>query len=397
LSATSTTNNRGAALGGNASFGAVLAGAASGAVVVVAAVVGAAVVVVVVGVGVVGVGVVGAGAACSESTNARPKAEAIMQRACGDWPRRDKSRQTVVVNRAFSCLALCAASAASVPARAVAPTTFDPLVPPAGLGAAGLVVDAFASRLSFDDDGVATVDDRTRALSLTARGQWSLGDGVAVTASLPWSRVTREGAAIADVTGVGDAHVGLRVARWSLPAVDVDHAHDGDDGDDGATVNPVQFGLAVDVKLPLYASSQSSTDARAAALGDGGVDVALVGEVAAALPFGGAFSWRTGTLLRGRVTDAVVGGGAFAVDVLGGRLRPAATLDFSWSLDPEKDDDGNATEVVGRGAAALGGACRVDLAALAPGLSLDVGASVLSRGRHALGGVLLSTGVSHAF
>ncbi len=284
-----------------------------------------------------------------------------------------------------------------MPARAVAPTTFDPLVPPAGLGAAGLVVDAFASRLSFDDDGVATVDDRTRALSLTARGQWSLGDGVAVTASLPWSRVTREGAAIADVTGVGDAHVGLRVARWSLPAVDVDHAHDGDDGDDGATVNPVQFGLAVDVKLPLYASSQSSTDARAAALGDGGVDVALVGEVAAALPFGGAFSWRTGTLLRGRVTDAVVGGGAFAVDVLGGRLRPAATLDFSWSLDPEKDDDGNATEVVGRGAAALGGACRVDLAALAPGLSLDVGASVLSRGRHALGGVLLSTGVSHAF
>jgi hypothetical protein len=92
-----------------------------------------------------------------------------------------------------------------------------------------------------------------------------------------------------------------------------------------------------------------------------------------------------------------VGGGAFAVDVLDGRLRPAATLDFSWSLDPTTDDAGRPVEVVGRGIAALGGACRVRLFELDPGLSLDVGASVLSRGRHAMGGVLLSTAVNHAF
>ena len=101
--------------------------------------------------------------------------------------------------------------------------------------------------------------------------------------------------------------------------------------------------------------------------------------------------------MRGRVTDAVTGGGAFAVDVLDGRLRPAATLDFTWSLDPATDDEGVATEVVGRGAATLGAACRVALFELDPGLSLDVGASLSSRGRHTLGGVLFSTGVSHAF
>lgn len=315
-----------------------------------------------------------------------------MTRACGDWPPRDKSLQTVVVKRAFLSLALCASSAASSTAHASAPTTFDPLVPPAGLGDVGLSVDAFASRLSFDDDGAATPDDGTRALTIAARGRWSIGDGVAVTASLPFARVTRGGAAIADVAGVGDAHLGVRIARWSLPV---------DDGDgrevEAAGVTPVQFGFAVDAKLPLYAPALASTDARAAALGDGGVDVAVTGEVASELPIGGAFSWRTGYLLRGRVTDAVVGGGAFAVDVLGGWLRPAATLDFAWSLDPQKDDDGDATEVVGRGAAALGAACRVDLSAIDPGLSLDVGASVSSRGRHALGGVQLSTGVSHAF
>lgn len=277
----------------------------------------------------------------------------------------------------------------STTTRAAAPTTFTPLVPPAGLGDIAIVVDAFASRLAFDDDGVATRDEKSSALSATARGQWSIGDGVAVTAALPLARVTRVDAAVPMVAGVGDAHVGARFARWSLPVVV--------DDDDAPAEPPVQFGFAVDAKLPLYPQASASTDAAAAALGDGGVDVAVTGEVAAALPIGGAFSWRTGYVVRGRVTDAVTGGGALAVDVLGGRLRPAATLDFVWSKDPGLDDDGNATEVVGRGAATLGAACRVQLDELAPGLSLDVGVGVSSRGRHTLGGVLFSTGVSHAF
>ncbi|MBM4280768.1 MAG: hypothetical protein FJ137_08410 [Deltaproteobacteria bacterium] len=213
------------------------------------------------------------------------------------------------MTRAIPCLALGVALAASSTARAAPATTFDPLVPPAGLGEVAVVVDAFASRLSFDDDGIASVDDKTRALSVGARGQWSIADSVAITASLPLTQVVRAGAAIADVAGAGDAHVGLRVARWSPPVFD-DAGHVVEDAGGDA---PAQFGFAVDAKLPLYAAAQASTAAQAAALGDGAVDVALVGEVAAALPFGGAFSWRTAYLLRGRVTDAVTGGGAFAV------------------------------------------------------------------------------------
>jgi hypothetical protein len=325
-----------------------------------------------------------------------------MPEECGHWPRSDKYRQTARV----SCRLVPAIVLLLVVARAPAARAgdrweaFDPLVPPPGLGVVAVDVTAFASRLVFDDAGVAAPAPGFSTLAVEAQAQLGIGEGLALSAAVPWRAVgvVDEGAAPTTVAGVADARVGLRLVALTLDEVlPPSTAAPSTALADARAAASAQLNVVAEAKLPLVgrAASLSPWSPR---LGDGQVDLTVSGELAARLPLGGALSWRTGYRLRtDGVSDAVVGRGAISVDVLGGRLAPAALLDFVWSLDPATDRKGVAVEDVGAGAAALGAACRARVPELDPGLALDVGAALSSRGRHALTGLHLSLGVAYAF
>jgi hypothetical protein len=275
---------------------------------------------------------------------------------------------------------------------AVAARADDAPVPARGHGEAALVVSGFSSRAVYDDDGVGlaapAVGLRTRSLSGVLRV--GIGERLALQASLPIVMATAvhdDGVFV--VAGAGDAAVGLGFGL--------------------ATVGPVQLALRGDVKVPLYAGRpairgrqplqrSATTPGARPALGDGQVDVTLGGVLQARFPFGGAFTWEQGYRLRtGGVTDGVVGRGRVVVPTLGGWLAPRWDHAFLFSFDPAVDDDGVATEIVGRSLVETGPGFAVPLDALWPGLRLDAGAAFLFRGRNAAGGVRLDVGVVHAF
>lgn len=268
----------------------------------------------------------------------------------------------------------------------------DAPVPARGHGEVAVVVSGFSSRAAYDGDGVgiAVPEVGLRARSLMGLVRVGIGERLALQAGLPVIMATAvhdDGVVV--VSGAGDATVGLGLAVFA----------------DG----PIQLSLRGDVKVPLYAGQPaiqgrqplllSATTAGALpALGDGQVDVTLGGVLFARFPFGGAFTWEQGYRLRtGGVTDGVVGRGRVTVPVLDGWLVPRWDHAFLFSFDPAVDDDGVATEIVGRSLIETGPGVAVPLDALSPGLRLEAGAAFLFRGRNAAGGVRLDVGVVHAF
>jgi hypothetical protein len=268
----------------------------------------------------------------------------------------------------------------------------DAPVPARGRGEAAVVVSAFSSRASYDDDGVGVVDPAValRARTLMGAVRVGIGERLALQAGLPVVMATAlHDAGPVVVTGAGDATVGLAFTLLQE--------------------GPVQLAMRGDLKVPFYAGQpaiqgrqpllrSSTTPGALPAIGDGQVDVTVGGVLFARFPFGGAFTWEQGYRLRtGGVTDGVVGRGRVTVPVLDGWLVPRWDHAFLFSFDPAVDDDGVATEIVGRSLVETGPGVAVPLDALAPGLRLEVGGAFLFRGRNAAGGVRLDVGVVHAF
>jgi len=268
----------------------------------------------------------------------------------------------------------------------------DAPVPRRGHGEVGVVVSGFTSRAAYDDDGVGIVDPEVdlRARTLAGAVRVGIGERLALQAGVPLvmaAALHEQGPVV--VSGVGDATVGLALSVF----------------DEG----PVQLAIRGDVKLPLYAGQpaiqgrqpllrSATTPGALPAIGDGQVDVSVGGVLFARFPFGGAFTWEQAYRLRtGGVTDGVVGRGRIAVPALGGWLVPRWDHAFLFSFDPTRDDDGVATEIVGRSLVETGPGMAVPLDALTPGLRLEAGAAFLFRGRNAAGGVRLDVGVVHAF
>lgn len=268
----------------------------------------------------------------------------------------------------------------------------DAPVPSRGHGEAAVVASGFSSRASYDDDGVGIADPAValRALTVTGAIRVGIGERLALQAGLPIvmaSALHDEGPVV--VTGAGDASVGLAFTLFEE--------------------GPVQLAMRGDVKVPLYAGQpaiqgrqpllrSSTTPGPLPAIGDGQVDVTVGGVLFARFPFGGAFTWEQGFRLRtGGVTDGVVGRGRVTVPVLEGWLVPRWDHAFLFSFDPALDNNGVATEIVGRSLVETGPGVAVPLDAIASGLRLEAGAAFLFRGRNAAGGVRLDVGVVHAF
>ncbi len=286
---------------------------------------------------------------------------------------------------------------ASTATMGAAPSPRAPWVPEAGRGQASLQYAAFLSGTTYDDDGVGLVGGPVALQSqqLGIDVVVGLGPRLAFSGMLPlvFATATHRAAdrdpEVFAVSGVGDATAGLAFAL--LPE------------------GPLHLTLRGDVKVPLYAGLPSvqgrqplATDPRQPgllpALGDGQVDVTVNAVVGARFPFGGFFTWENGYRFRsGGVTDGVSGAGTFAVDVFDGALQPRWNHAFLFSFDPATDVDGVPTEIVGRSLVTTGPSCVVNLAALSPGLALEVGAALSFRGRNAAGGTRFQLGVSHAF
>jgi hypothetical protein len=344
--------------------------------------------------------------ACSKTRSARPGTVDDMVGSCLDWSLGDKSRQTRRVSAPRLLLALLVTSSAHAGQRWDA---FDPLVPPVGLGVVAVEASGFASRFAFDDDGLATASTSTQAVAVEAQAQLGIGEGLALTLALPWRQLSRVGddsnrdgnrdGSGGSAAGFADARVGLRLVGLTLdaPRPASSSAPPSMAASAAQLATGTQAGIALEAKLPLTGRAPSVAPS-AVRVSDGQVDLTIAGELGARLPLGGTLFLRTGYRLRtDGLSDAVVGTGAFSIDLLDGRIAPAATVDFVWSLDPARGRRGEALEETGAGAASVGGACRLRLPEFDPGLALDVGAALSSRGRNTLTGLTLTVGASYAF
>ena len=263
------------------------------------------------------------------------------------------------------------------------------LAPAPGDGAVQLTGEAFVATARYDDDGVATSFGETayRRQQVRLHGVIGLMDRLELRFSLPLvaASVTAPGEDTVQVVGVGDAVVD---GGWRFL-------------DDGTLV--LRGGLSL--KVPLYQAKPSlqgfgpvGSPARPGgvpALGDGQADMTLWGSFGARFPFDGFFEWGMGYRLRtSAVTDAIVGAGSFELATLDDRLRPRWDLDFVYSFDPPRDDEGEALETIGAGSVTTGPGVRVSMTA---NLSLDVSAKFVFRARNTVGGFLLATGFVYGF
>ncbi len=276
------------------------------------------------------------------------------------------------------------------------PLTALPQQPAQNHGVVGVSVAAWQSSAAYDDDGLgiaaADVDVGLNRVSVDADAVVGIGTRLALNAQIPVALATatpKNGGEPQNVVGAGDAHVGLWLKVF----------------DGVAEGFPVELSLRSEVKLPLYQGRPTrqgrapsdpglptSPPGGAPALGDGQVDVDIGALFAARLPFGGHLAWEQLYRARtGGVSDAVVGRGTFAVDLLAGHLQPRWDHAFSFSFDAA---DG---EVVGASIIETGPSVRGLAPELVPGLGVDVGVAYLFRGRNSVGGPQLRVGALYAF
>jgi hypothetical protein len=258
-------------------------------------------------------------------------------------------------------LGMLAALAASGEARAADPR--DP-----GDGVVRLRGTTFRADVGYDDEGRAVDDAPFATQSIAAMIEVGVAPRLTFAGALPLVWVPERG-----VLSGGDLQVGGLVSLLE-PGGAVDLA------------------LALEVKLPLYASAPSRRG-RAPdglpAIGDGQVDVTAAAVFVAALPLGGAMDLYAGYRIRtGNITDAAVGGGRIGLWLLDKRFFASLVIDTVVSFDAAP---GPEPEIVGRGYGAFGP--RLHIRIVGPTF-LEVSALAVGRGKNAAGGVELGVGIT---
>jgi hypothetical protein len=260
---------------------------------------------------------------------------------------------------------------------------------PAGGGYAKLGSATFVSDHGYDERGERVPADGflLRAQTLYGYGELGLTDDLTLVGFVPYVMATNQHA-----TGVnfhtlsaGDAMVGLQLALFSY--------------------ENIVTSTRVEVKVPLYRGAPSirgrqtsrvpgypRTSAYFPAVGDGQVDVTGFVAAGASLPWvNGFLTGELGYRVRtGDITDAVLGNGTLGFTVLGGFVLLMVNSQLIVTF-PATDE---IREVVGKGYWAVGPAAMVRVW---DGLSLEVGADLITRGVNAAGGIQLLAGVSYVF
>lgn len=260
---------------------------------------------------------------------------------------------------------------------------------PAGGGYAKVGSATFVSDHSYDQKGVLVDNDGflLRAQTLYGYAELGLTDNVTMVGFVPYVFATNEhrsGVGFHTLS-VGDAMIGLQLGLLTWENI----------------VTSTRF----EVKVPLYKGGPSIRGRQTTrvpgyprsanffpAVGDGQVDVTGLLSAGASLPwFNGFVTGEAGYRLRtGVITDAILGNGTLGFNVLDGQILLMANMQLVLTL-PATDE---VSEVVGKGFWAVGPAVMVRVW---HGLSIEVGADLVTRGVNAAGGIQLLAGVSYVF
>ncbi len=259
----------------------------------------------------------------------------------------------------------------------------------AGGGYLKLGSATFVSDHGFDLRGEQVDSDRFLLQAETLYGYAELGltDDVTLLGYLPYIVATNahDSGVSFHALGLGDALVGaqLRVLTWQSVVVSG----------------------RLELKAPLYQGAPSIQGRQTAkvpgfprsatlfpALGDGQVDLSAMGSVGSSLPWVDGFvTVDAGYRLRtGALTDALLLNASGGVWLLPGHLLVMANAAWVASL-PSADE---LRVTVGKGYWSFGPAVLVPVRG---GLSLEVGADVVTAGVNAAGGWQVQFGVSYAY
>jgi len=260
---------------------------------------------------------------------------------------------------------------------------------PAGGGYAKVGSSTFVSDHGFDERGERVEGDGflLSAQTLYAYSELGLSDKLTLVGFVPYVIATNqhESGVNFHTLSTGDAMLGVQMAIF--------------------TVENVVTSARAEVKIPLYVGGPSIRGRQTArvpgyprsagffpAVGDGQVDLTGFVSAGASLPWlNGFVTGDLGYRLRtGVITDAVLGNMTLGFSVLGGYVLLMVNSQSVLTL-PATDE---INEVVGKGYWAIGPAIMVRVW---DGLSVEVGADLITRGVNAAGGVQLLAGVSYAF